>query len=488
MGWRTKLAVAGTWALLVAGAATACSDPPTRGNVATDEGGGLPDCPLDALERADGPVEVTLWYGGIGGSSKDTMIDMAERFNASQDQIVVTPSDQGSSYEEVYRKYERTASADADQLPEILMVEDTTLQAMVDSGQVLPAEACMRADEYDMDAIEPVVRSNYTVDDIYYPGYANLTSQILYYNQAHWARAGLDPQDPPDTLDELYDAAVALKEAGVSERPLSFKVSHALFKNWLTAVGVDMVDRDNGRDGLSAEAVFDTPEARELLDFLLRMDEEGLLNVFSNTEGSIDHYLALAQQQSSMLIETSGAAQTIGSFVSGNIDPDEAGVDFDPDAVDLSQLVPAAAPFPGIEEPGRVIPGGAVFYMLNTSEPAQQAAAWKFLEFMLQPENGRRWHTAGSYLPIVSSVQDDPEVQAFWDDTLGGSLLRVAVDQVNAADPEEPGPLMGPYSDFTNIVEDGMEAVLIEGADVDSSLAGAQDDVTESLERYAGTG
>jgi sn-glycerol 3-phosphate transport system substrate-binding protein len=487
MGWRTKLTVACTWAL-VAAAAAACSDPPTRGNVATDQGEGLPECPLDALERADGPVEVSLWYGGIGGATKDTMIDMAERFNASQDQVVVRPSDQGGSFEEVYRKYERTASADAGQLPEILLVEDSTMQSMVDSGQVLPAEACMRADGYDLASIEPVVRANYTVDDVYYPGYANLTSQILYYNQAHWARAGLDPEDPPETLDELYEAAVALKEAGVSERPLSFKVSQALFKNWLTAVGVDMVDRDNGRDGLSTEATFDTPEARELLDFFRRMDEEDLLNVFSNTEGNIDHYLALGQQQSSMLIETSGAAQTIAAFVSGNVDPDEAGVDFDPDAVDLSQLVPAAAPLPGIDEPGRVIPGGGVFYMLNTSDPAQQAASWRFLEFMLQPDNGRRWHTVGSYLPIVSAVQDDPEVQAFWDDTLGGLMLHAAVDQVNAADPEQPGPLMGPYTDFTNIVEDAMEAVLIEGADVDSSLAGAQEDVTESLERYAGTG
>lgn len=494
MSWRTRFAISCAWVLVVA---AACSDPPSsgsgNGNAATgNDGDGddveLPECPLDALEAAEEPVEVTLWYGGIGGPTEEVMVDLAERFNASQDDVVVDISDQGTSFQEVYRKYINAASADESQVPEMVMVEDTTMQAMVDRGGVLPAQACMEADGYDLTNIDPVVRANYSVDDVLYPAYANVTSQVLYYNKAHWARAGLDPEDPPETLDELYDTAVALKEAGVSERPLSFKVGHSFLKNWLTAVGVDMVNEENGREGLATEASFDTPEARELLEFLQRMNDEGLLNAYAATEGSIDHYLALVQQQSSMLIETSTASATIAAALSGDLTAEDVGADFDPEGIDLSQLVPGTGPFPGIESPGEVVPGGGVFYILNTSEPAQQAASWKFFEFMLQTENATQWHLRGGYLPMVKAVEDQESVRTFWEEDMAGLLLSQAVEQLDDADPDEPGPLIGPYEEYIDIVESAAESVLINDADIDETLANAQDEVTAELERYAGSG
>jgi sn-glycerol 3-phosphate transport system substrate-binding protein len=470
----------------------ACTDPPTTGtgqaNVTRGDDGEvvLPECPLDALEQAEGPVEVTFWYGGLGGPTRDTLLDMAERFNASQDKIVVTPSDQGASFQEVYRKVNQAAGSDLSQLPQIFLAEDTTLQQVVDSGLVLPAEACMEADGYDLTNIEPVVRSNYTVGGAFYPGFSLLTSQVLYYNKAHWARAGLDPEDPPETLDELHEAAEALKDAGISERPLSFRVGQTPFRNWLTAVGVDMVNHENGRDDVATEATFDTAEAHDLVDFFRRMNDEGLLNVFSATEGGVNQFLALVQQQSSMLIESSTASTTIAAALQGNLNAEDIGDDFDPESVDLSQLVPGTGPFPGIEAPGGVVPGGGVLYITSTGDPAQQAASWKFMEFMLQPENAVRWHVNGGYLPMVRAVRDDPAVRAFWEQELAGLLLSQGVEQLDQADPDEPGPLIGPFEPYREAVETAVESVLINDADIDDALAGAQEAVTGELECYAG--
>jgi ABC-type glycerol-3-phosphate transport system substrate-binding protein len=146
--WRLGFTAAALAAALVA---AACSEPPTTGSgnaVAIGPGGQLPDCPLDALDEATGPVEVNLWYGGLVGSTKATMEDIVARFNASQDQVRVTANDQGASYEEIYRKYQ-SASATPEQLPDLIYLEDTQLQAMIDGGQVLPAQACMEAAGYD---------------------------------------------------------------------------------------------------------------------------------------------------------------------------------------------------------------------------------------------------------------------------------------------------------------------------------------------------
>jgi sn-glycerol 3-phosphate transport system substrate-binding protein len=475
-------------ALTAALVAAACSEPPTTGSGnAVEIGGGsqLPDCPLDALNEASGPVEVNLWYGGLAGSVKTTMEDIVAQFNTSQAVVRLTANDQGSAYEEIFRKYE-SASATPEQLPDVIYLEDTQLQAMVDAGQVLPAQACMEAAGYDLTDIEPVVRSKYTVGDVLYPGYMNASTPVLYYNKAHWVKAGLDPNDPPQTLEEIYTQAKALKAAGVSEKPLSFRTSRWFFETWLTGIGEDIVNNGDGREAPATEATFATPEADDLVGWLKKMNDEGLLNAFANTEGSIDQYLALATQQSSMLIETSAASTTIADALGGNITAAEAGIDFDSSVLDKTELVPGAAAMPGIESAGKVFPTGGAFYILNTSEPAQQAASWKFLEFMLQPEIAKVWHTKGAYLPIVKAVEDDPEVQAFWTDQLAGVLLKPAVDQLAAADPDHPGPLIGPYVDEALAIENALDAVLFDNQDVAESLTHAQDEVTQSLKRYAG--
>ena len=469
--------------------AAACSEPPTTGSgnaVEIGAGGELPDCPLDTLYEATGPVEVNLWYGGLQGSTKATMEDVVARFNASQDQVRLTANDQGASYDEIFRKYESAASSSPDQLPDIIYLEDTQLQVMVDSGQVLPAQACMEAAGYDLTDIEPVARSKYTVGDVLYPGYMNVSTPVLYYNKAHWVKAGLDADDPPQTLDEVYEQAKKLKAAGVSEKPLSFKADRWFFESWLTGIGEDIVNNGNGREATATEATFATPEADDLVGWLKKMNDEGLLNAFADTEGSIDHYLALATQQSSMLIETSGAAVNIAEALGGNLTAADVGVDFDASLVDRTQLVPGTGLFSGLQAPGQVHPGGGGFFMVNTAPPEEQAGSWRFLEFMLEPENAKGWHIRGSYLPIVKSVGDEPDVQAFWKDKVAGVLLKPAVDQLADADPDESGPLIGPYTDFTDDLENAIEGVLLSGDDVDEALASAQDEVTQSLERYAG--
>ena len=485
----------GRWAaagLALALVGAACTSPPTTGapeaEEAADDAGAeprLPDCPVDALDEAAGPVTIDLWFGGLIGEAAQTMEDMAARFNASQDEVVVRASNQSPDYRETFRTFEAASAAGGGQLPDIMYVENVQLQAMIDSGRVLPAQACMEADGFDLSSIEPLTRATYTVDDVFYPGYVNISNPILYYNQAHWERAGLDPNDPPETLKEVAEHARVLKEAGVSEKPFSVQLDENKFSAWLNGAGVDMVNNRNGRTGPATEATFDTPKTRELLAFLKEMNDEGLLNGFGVVEGNIDHVLAVVTQQSSMVIETSTGASTIAAALGGDLTAADVGLNFDPSTLD-ADLVPAAGPFPGIDAPGQVIPGGGAFFMLNTSDPAEQAAAWRFLRFMLEVDSVKQWHLGATYLPILSAAQRDPELQRFWDDELAGLLVRNGVDQLRAADPDRPSALIGPYPDYQEEVERAMEAVVLGGADIDSALAEAEANVTESLQRYAG--
>lgn len=472
--------------------AAACGSPPaTEGSGGgRDTSGGsskvsAKDCPMAPLEDAKGPVKIKMWYGGLVEPPVSVLTDMVKAFNASQDKIQLTADNQGNAYSEVLKKYEG-ASATPDQLPQIIYLEDTMLGEMVDKGQVLPAEACMLADDYDPEQITAAARAAYSVDDVLYPGYMNVSTPILYYNKVHFQKAGLDPDKPPTTLAEIEADAKILKEKGVSKKPFSFKADQWFVSTWMSGVGQDMVNNDNGRSAPATKATFDTEKGREIVDWLDTMNKEKLLNAFPVTDGSIDHYLALITEDSSMLVETSTASSTIAAALGGELNAKDAGIDVGAIALDGKKLVPGSAEYPGLEAPGQIYASGGAFYILNTSSPAQQAASWQFLKFMLKPENAKKWHIDGGYLPVVKSIINDPAIQEFQKTDLGGNLLKPAVDQLATADPDRSGPLIGPYPAFQKILQGALETVLFKNGDPDAALSKAQKDATALLKDYNG--
>ena len=115
-----------------------------------------------------------------------------------------------------------------------------------------------------------------------------------------------------------------------------------------------------------------------------------------------------------------------------------------------------------------------------------KAAGWKFLQYMLEPAQGIAWHMKGSYLPWLEDVVDSPEVEKFWAEEYDGEMLEIATEQLDKIDPFQPGPLMGPYPEYTNAVKSALDEVMFNNADPADALAEAEKRVNEALERYNG--
>ena len=105
----------------------------------------------------------------------------------------------------------------------MVFLEDTTIQTVVDTGTLFPAQSCAEEVGFDIDAVQPAVRSYYTIDGVFYPGYVNISGPILFYNRTHFRKAGLDVNKAPKTLAEVRTAAEALKKSGI-EKPLALKL------------------------------------------------------------------------------------------------------------------------------------------------------------------------------------------------------------------------------------------------------------------------
>lgn len=471
-------------ATLLAVTSAACARSENSGNGGGDErsddngdGVALPECPVDALDAAEGVVEIDLWHA-LAAESRNALEEIAADFNESQDEVKVNVLSQGVAYDEVLRKY--VSAIPSGDLPGIAYLEDTTLRQLVDSETILPAQACEEADGFETGQL-PVVRNYYSADGIYWPGYTNVSEPVFYYNAVQFEDAGLDLDAPPSTLDEVREAAEALKESGV-EAPMAYILQDWFLECWITGAGASVVNNGNGRDAPPTEATFDNPTTREIYTWIKGMADDGLLQGFSATDAQINHYLAIAQKNSTMGPETSTAATTIKAVLGGETYEDEAPID--PGSVSFEGLDPRAAPFPGLEEPAQVRVSGGAFFMTNTGSDEEQAAAWEFMKFMWSTESQVKWHLQGSYLPTTQAAAGSPEVTEYWENDLAGKILKVGYEELLAINPENPGPQIGPYLDYANAIENSLDRLVLQGASVDEVVADAQAEIQEALDRY----
>ena len=104
-------------------------------------------------------------------------------------------------YEQTFSKYK--AGLSSGDLPDIVQLQETDQQQMIDTQTVLPASVCAKADKYSFSDFLPRVISYFTVQGTQYAMPFNTSGPVLYYNKKAFTAAGLDPNTPPTTLDDV---------------------------------------------------------------------------------------------------------------------------------------------------------------------------------------------------------------------------------------------------------------------------------------------
>ena len=455
------------------------------GDAGAGDAGALPECPVTALDdvpESDLPVHVTLWHASVA-KGEEALNQIADAYNQSQDRVVIDVENQATSFEELQRKYNQAIPSN--DLPGIALLEDTQTQAMADSGTILPAQSCIEADDYDMSDFVPTLVDYYSVDGNLYPASMTGSNALIYFNVDHFEEAGLDPENPPTNLAEIREAAQAIKDAGITEHPFVWHMAPWQVEFWLTGNHIPFVDNNNGREAPATESVLNSEGALELFQWLKDMNDDGLMLPITDVPGQIDQYLALANEQGSFSVEASSAATSVEAFLKGQLSADDltdGRVNAD---VDLSGLNIGADEFPGMEEPGHIQVGGGVYYMMSTTAPEVQAAAWDYMKWVNSVDMQVVNNLVGGNDPTLVTVADVPEVQTTWEDTLSGQWLAISFDQQqNGIDPEFPGPLVGPYTEMRTAVRQAVEDMLLNDAAPEDVLATAEQEITAAIVQY----
>jgi len=423
-------------------------------------------CPLGALKKASKPVEITYWHS-MSRANGETLTRLTDAYNASQSAVKVTLVNQ-TTYNDTLTKY--VAGLSSGDLPDLVQIEDTALQQMIDSQSVVPAQACVKADKYDLSGHVQRVLDYYTVDGTLWPMPFNVSNPVFYYNKKAFIQAGLDPNKPPATLDEITAASKKLADSGaVSKAGFGLKTDPWTLEQFLAKAGQPYVNNGNGRKARATAVQFDTKEGLEIFTWMSAMVKSGLAIVNPN-EGTAqyDNALGIGNGTNAMTIDTSALLGTISTLLASGAYPNvELGV----------------APMPGPTGKGGILVGGAANYISNKSDPAKQAAAWDFAKYLNATQVQADWAAGTGYVPVVEAATETPEVQALWAKDPG---YKVAYDQLitGVNNVATAGPVIGAYKAVRDAVIAGEESMFTQGVKPKAALKAAKAKANAAIEEY----
>lgn len=455
-------------ALVMATTMVACggggSSSPTTGPKDTGSKVDAAECGIDALAKATRPVEITFWHTMVR-SNVTWLVDATKRFNASQKKVHVTLRTQ-PSYQDAFTKYK--AGLQSGDLPDLVQMEETTVQQMIDSRSTVPAQACIDATHYATTDFVPRALAYYSYGGVQQAMPWAVSNPILFFDPGKFTKAGLDPTKPPKTLAEVKEYAQKLVSSGAAKHGIALRIEPYIFEFLLAKSGGTYVNNGNGHDKRATEANLTSPQAQEIWAWWKDMVSSGLAVDAGSEPGGINHLLAIGTGDAAMTFEASGTIGPIEQVLATGQYP---GVTI------------ATAPLPALTEGGGVPVGDGSLWMPKKSSPAKRAAAWTFITFLDSPEEQAGLAVAGGYAPIRISATKLPNLVAQW---AAKPNYRAGYDQLvsGTANVANSGSLIGDYQGVRNAVRDGITKMLRNGLTPQAATAAAKKAADTAIQEY----
>ncbi|MBN0040911.1 extracellular solute-binding protein [Cellulosimicrobium cellulans] len=428
----------------------------------------------------DGDGKVTLKVVSLlPGSTEEAVAAFeaqVEEFEAANPDIDVVPEE-----------YEWKATTFAAQLaggtlPDVFEIPFTDAKGLVENGQLADMDEQFRALPY-ADKFNPTILEAGTGADgnVYAIPAKNAYPVALHYNRALFESAGLDPDQPPTTWDEVREYAKRIADANPGVAGYATMTQNNTGGWQLTAQTVSRGGRTVEVDAdQKATATLDNDGTKETLEFLkaLRWDDNSMGANFLLDWGSINQEFAAGQ----VGMFTSGSDIYTSLVQTNAIDPAIYGLapiplDDDPDAATLTGGTLAGVPANVDDEvKDAAIKWIDFFYLAKLVDEDRAVADAETLAANDQP-------VGTPVLPMFSQEQYELNQQWIAD------YVNVPLDQMSAfTDNMFDLPLVGEPSQKTQevyaLLDPIVQAVLTdENADVDALLEQANTEAQALLDQ-----
>jgi len=400
-------------------------------------------------QESDGEkTSIKMYYPvGVAGPLAKLMEEMVAEFNESQESVEVEAVFAGG-YTEALEK-SRTAVLSGNP-PALAVLDAPNLLTLKDIDAIVPLDSFIEqdggtafTDEF-LQAFLEIGRNDGKLWSIPW----QRSTPMFYYNKSHFIEAGLNPDNPPETWDEVIAMAEKLvvkdDKGNVKRWGMELAINFWLFKPMVLQAG-GVLDNEEG-----TKLNIDTDEARAALKYMQTMVDQGSMPAIKQWSESVSDFAAGA---TSMIYNSTGALGFIRKSMT-----DEFGTAF----------LPAGKRQVAIE-------GGGNFFIFKTDEK-EQKAAWEFIKWMTTPENTARWSMGSGYIPVKQAAFDVPEYKAYTDKW---PQALTAYNQLLQSDMERN--MMTHHVNAINKLVNGTLERIMAGENVDSALSAAQQEADEIL-------
>lgn len=391
---------------------------------------------------AHATTEVNWWHA-MGGQLGEILEGITDDFNASQDDYRVRPSYRGNYTETMTGAI---AAFRAGEQPHILQVFEVGTGTMMNAaGAVYPVYQLMEdhGRAFDNDAFLPAVVGYYTDTEgnmLSFP--FNSSTPIMYYNRDVFEEAGLDPEQPPQTWQEMEAFSAQIQESGAARCGFTSSwPSWVMLENFSAMHNLPLGTLENGFGGIETELNFNNEHVARHWDNLKAWQEEGLYRWGGPGPGD-DAVPMFYAGDCAMFFGSSASRADIA-----------ANADFE---VGFGML-PYYDDIDGA--PQNSIIGGATLWALQGHSDEEYAAVAAFFDYLSQPDVQADWHQRTGYLPITQAAWDLSAEQGYYDENPGADT---SIKQMTLNEPTENsmGLRFGNFVQIRDIISEEMEAVM----------------------------
>lgn len=377
------------------------------------------------------------WWHAMGGELGEKVNEIADKFNASQDDYQVVPVFKGNYTETMTAAISAFRAKEQPHIVQVFEVGTATMMAA--EGAVYPVYQLMEdtGQAFDPSDYLSTVTGYYTSNDgkmLSMP--FNSSTPVLYYNKDALAKAGVEP---PKTWEEMGEAGRKLLDAGYDCGFTTGWQSWVQLENFSARHNVPFATENNGFAGLDTELAFNSPLHVKHVQQMADWQKEGIFSYGGRRSDSAPKFYS---GECAMYMNSSASYAGVKNNAKG----------FEFGVAQLPNWGEA------IQQPQNSIIGGATLWTLQGHDKADYKGVARFYSFLSSPEIQADWHQFTGYLPITHAAADLTRKQGFYNQNPG---TDVAITQMTSVEPtaNSKGLRLGNFVQIRDIINEELENV-----------------------------
>ncbi|QBK05822.1 ABC transporter substrate-binding protein [Hylemonella gracilis] len=343
---------------------------------------------LGHLALAQTVTEVPFFYPvAVGGPITKVVDGLAEEFNKAHPGIQIKPVYAGTYQETIVKALTGHKSG---QPPVAAVLLSTDLFTLIDEDAIQPLDGYVKtaADKAWLSSFYPGFLLNSRTGGKTWGAPFQRSTIVMYYNKDLLKAAGI--AKAPETWAELAEAAKKLTKKDSAGKTVQYgmQIPSTGYGYWMLQALATQNGAVLANDAGNAVKL-DDPKVIEALEYWVKLAKDGV-----HPQGVVEWGTTpkdFLEQKTAIMWTTTGNLTNVRK---------NASFDF------------GVAMLPAQQRRGSPT-GGGNFYIFKKATPAQQQAAFQFIQWMTQPERAARWSIDTGYVATSAQAYDTPALKAY---------------------------------------------------------------------------